>query len=107
MRHLATRAAFALIMVLGISSAGAQAFDRVAKIGILSPAAPSHSPPWAAFNTRMSELGWIEGRNLQTLFRSASGDFAQLPAIARDLVGEAVEARALLLQAAGSRLTSG
>ena len=41
---------------------------------------------WNAFLKGMQELGWTEGRNLLVDWRSAEGDYAKLPGLARELV---------------------
>ena len=63
-------------------AAGAQQGERVYRIGLLSEGAHPLSKPLA---DALSELGWIEGKNLKFERRSAdSGD--HLPSLAAELV---------------------
>lgn len=68
-------------------SAVAQPVDRVARIGILFPAA-EHS--WiasvATLREGLREHGWVEGRNLVLDFRYADDKYERLPALAAELV---------------------
>jgi len=59
-------------------------------IGYLSSTAPT--PAWlAAFRQGLSETGYVEGANLAIEYRSAQGNYDQLPAMAADLVGRKVD----------------
>jgi len=44
----------------------------------------------AAFRQGLSEMGYVEGRNLQILYRSAEGRYERLPELAADLVNHRV-----------------
>ena len=58
----------------------------VARIGILSPFAPSDAARWhEAFRRGLRELGWIEGKNIGIEYRYAKTS-ADLPALAAELV---------------------
>ena len=58
----------------------------VARIGMLSPFAPSDAAPWhEAFRRGLRELGWIEGKNIGIEYRYAKTS-ADLPALAAELV---------------------
>jgi len=39
----------------------------------------------------LRDLGWVDGRNIQFIWRSAEGDLARLPSLARDLVAQRVD----------------
>ena len=64
----------------------AQGQPRVFRIGVLSAGAPRTSPHWVAFAQRLGELGYVEGRNLFTEFRSAEGKPELFPGLVSELV---------------------
>jgi putative ABC transport system substrate-binding protein len=57
---------------------------RTARIGILSPRPNSVYLP--GLRQRFGALGYVEGKNLVIDYRSADGDIARFPLLARDLV---------------------
>jgi putative ABC transport system substrate-binding protein len=57
-----------------------------ARIGILSTAGNLANANFAAFRQELTRLGHVEGRTITTEFRSAGGDFTQVPALATELV---------------------
>ena len=95
------RAVLAATFVLGLftgrfgspPAATAQPVGK-ARIGILSPAAPSEqarSPSdlavlFAAFREGLRDLGYVEGRNITIESRWAEGNYERLPGLAADLV---------------------
>jgi putative tryptophan/tyrosine transport system substrate-binding protein len=60
-------------------------------IGLLTPA---NLPDWAinAIRAGLDDAGFVEGRNLVIMVRSAEGQFDRLPALAADLVKSEVKA---------------
>lgn len=58
---------------------------RMPVIGLLTPA---NLPDWAANGIRagLGEAGYVEGRNLTIILRSAEGQFERLPALVSDLL---------------------
>lgn len=74
----------ALISVSAAWPAVARAQQRPT-LGVLSP---SEMPDWAIkpFRAGLEEGGYIEGRNLSVIYRSAGNQFDQLPALAAELV---------------------
>ena len=96
------RAVLAATFVLGLFTGGfgsppaatAQPADKVPRIGILSPAAPSEqarSPSdlavlFAAFREGLRDLGYVDGRNITIESRWAEGNYERLPGLAADLV---------------------
>jgi len=60
-------------------------------IGILSDAQESAAGPLiAAFRQGLNEFGYVEGRNVEILYRWAESRIDRLPALAADLVGRRV-----------------
>jgi putative tryptophan/tyrosine transport system substrate-binding protein len=60
---------------------------KAARIGFLGLAsASSHASRTAAFRAGLSDLGWIEGRNLLIEFRWAEGNYDRLPMLAEELL---------------------
>ena len=90
-----------LVLALGATlvvaplSPFAQQQGRVWRIGFLSP---RRRPPsldsdyYGAFPRRMSELGYVEGRNLVIEWRFADGEYERLPGMAAELVQLNVDA---------------
>ena len=90
-----------LVLALGATlvvaplSPFAQQQRRVWRIGFLSP---RRRPPsldsdyYGAFPRRMSELGYVEGRNLVIEWRFADGEYERLPGMAAELVQLKVDA---------------
>ena len=72
-------------------AASAQPQPRVARIGILSTVLPRSMPWWLAFERRLHELGWIEGKNLTVDFLNAEGKIERLPDLAAELVRRKVD----------------
>ena len=72
-------------------AAGAQRSGKIAQIGMLTTANPRSSPFVQAFEQRLRELGYIEGRNIAMEFRNAEGDVDRLPNLAAELVRLDVE----------------
>jgi putative tryptophan/tyrosine transport system substrate-binding protein len=64
----------------------AQQDAKVFRIGAVSAGAPRSSPHWVAFERRLGELGYVEGRNVSIEFRSAEGKPERFPGLLADLV---------------------
>ena len=64
----------------------AQQEAKVFRIGAVSAGAPRSSPHWVAFERRLGELGYVEGRNVSIEFRSAEGKPERFPGLLADLV---------------------
>jgi putative ABC transport system substrate-binding protein len=66
----------------------ARAQQKMARIGVL---AVSSSAPLGPFRESLRELGYVEGRNVEFVQRSAEGHTARLPALAAELVRTKVD----------------
>src|SRR5262245_39513186 len=64
----------------------AQKPEKIARIGYLSSANPRSMPAFQAFEQRLRELGYIDGRNIVIEYRNAEGEVDRLPDLAADLV---------------------
>ncbi len=85
------RRAFISGITLGLLAAPlaaeAQRADKVIRVGFLD-AVSSRNMPWiAAFERRLVELGYVEGKNLAIEFRTAEGRTDRLQDLATELVG--------------------
>ena len=81
----ALRAALALVILAAPLAAQAQE-AKAYRIGYLSSANPRSAAFFQAFEQRLRELGYIEGRNFAIEFRNAEGQLDRLPDLAADLV---------------------
>ena len=68
----------------------AQPASAPKRVGGLYPGSVA-SPFTVAFESRLRELGWIEGRNLVFVNRSSQGDPSRYDALARELAEEKVD----------------
>ena len=65
----------------------AQAPAKSARIGVLFSGTPaSWVPSMEVFRRALRDLGWVERRNLELLFRYADSRYERLPALAAELV---------------------
>jgi ABC-type uncharacterized transport system substrate-binding protein len=82
-------AQFALsLSLLAVSiSVEAQQSQKVPRIGLLLPYSTATATPWEhAFRQGITDLGWVEGKNIQIESRYSDGQNSRLPALAADLV---------------------
>jgi putative ABC transport system substrate-binding protein len=82
-------------------SARAQPPTKVPRVGFLG-AVPRSSPGLRAFEERLSELGYVDGRNIAIEFRTGAGNLDLLPGLAAELVRLDID----LLIAGGSEATA-
>src|SRR5262245_50716011 len=69
------------------SAVRAQRQPAMPVVGFVNPASPGGSyPPLPAFLKGLSEIGFIEGRNVAIEYRWADGHYERLPALIADLV---------------------
>ena len=79
------------LVLLGASAgAGAQQTTAVARIGFLAPGG-NRAETTEPFLRGLRELGYVEGRNVVTEYRSAEGKADRLPALAAELVALKVD----------------
>jgi putative ABC transport system substrate-binding protein len=70
-------------------AARAQQADQVRRIGVLNSLAesdPEQQDWYAAFRKRLSELGWIDGRNIHLEYRWGAGSVDRVRMFAKELV---------------------
>jgi len=84
------------VLALGFlpSPADAQQPARIPRVGLLSPADPM-SPLFEAFRQGLSDLGYVEGKNVVIVSRFAKGQYDQFPGLVADLVREKVDVLAV------------
>jgi putative ABC transport system substrate-binding protein len=81
-----TRGLILILVLLAAPFAATAQEAKVYRIGYLSSANPRSSAFFQAFEQRLRELGYIEGRNLAIEFRNAEGRLDRLPGLAAELV---------------------
>jgi putative tryptophan/tyrosine transport system substrate-binding protein len=65
---------------------------RLRRVALLAAGNPRSSPQWVAFDARLRELGYVEGRNLETIFLSGEGRPERFAAVATELIRARPEA---------------
>ena len=63
----------------------AQQVEKVVRVGFLDAVSPRDVPWLAAFERRLMELGYVEGKNLVIEFRTAGGRADRLQDLAAEL----------------------
>ena len=81
------------IMLLGGAAAAwplvarAQQTAKIPRIGLLSPFTPADTAPWhQAFLRGLSDLGWVDGKNIAVEYRYSDGRNDRLPGLIADPV---------------------
>ena len=86
-----------IVLALGAAAlapfaASAQQQPAARRIGFLITLSTQRSSPWAlAFESRLHELGWIEGKNLTVDFLNAEGKVERFSDLATELVRRKVD----------------
>lgn len=78
-------AGMALVVLAALPLAEAQPARKPARVGVLLFSTPVGDANLAAFRRGLAELGYVEGRNLELLYRYADGRPERLPALAAEL----------------------
>ena len=78
-------AAVALGLVAASPRAAGQQ-EKIHRVGVFAAASPRSAPQYAAFEQRLRELGFVEGRNLAVEFRTAEGRAERIPELAAEFV---------------------
>ena len=90
-KNIAVFALSAVLLVL-CSSASAQQPGKIPRIGYLGAFTPSASGPLLeAFRRGLSDLGYVEGRNIFIDYRWAEGNPDRLPALIGELINLRVD----------------
>src|SRR3954468_208653 len=82
----------ALAALVAAPFATAQQEKKAFRIGAVSAGAGRAAPHWIAFEQRLSELGYVEGRNVTIEFRNAEGNPERLPGLMAELAQLGVDA---------------
>jgi putative ABC transport system substrate-binding protein len=74
-------------------AARAQQPASVPRIGVLSPLSPSQiaTPPFEAFRRALRDIGYVEGKNINVIYRWADGSKERLAEFAAELAGLKVD----------------
>jgi putative ABC transport system substrate-binding protein len=82
----------ALLLSAGSALTGrAQSPSRVPRVGVLGVDLASAPRPVAAFRERLRVLGYVEGRNVEVVYRSAEGNRDRLPGLAAEFAARPVD----------------
>jgi putative ABC transport system substrate-binding protein len=92
---------FVTLILLAVPLATeAQQLAKVARIGFLAMTGGAESPRVEAFRQGLRDLGYVEGKTMALVYRSAEGKPERLPALAAELVQLPVD----VLVAAGTQV---
>jgi putative ABC transport system substrate-binding protein len=73
-------------------SRAAEPTQKIARVGVVYPESAASAPRGvSAFWRRLSELGWVEGRNLTIEARWAEGRIDRLPTLMQEVIARRVE----------------
>ena len=81
-----------LVFAATVSRSAPAQQTKIPHIGFLGAADPSVAGPWiSAFETRLRELGWVDGRTVAIEYRWAGAQSSQYAAIAADFAARKVD----------------
>ena len=75
----------AVLLLAAPLGAEAQQAGKVARLGVLLFSTPEGDPSVTAFRQGLTELGYVEGKNLTTVYRHAEGKPERLAGLANEL----------------------
>jgi putative ABC transport system substrate-binding protein len=76
-----------MLLLLALPPAEAQQTAKIARLGVLLFSTPDGDPNLATFRGALGELGYVEGKNLTTVYRCAEGHPERLANLAVELAG--------------------
>src|SRR6266849_2803209 len=74
-----------ILLLAALLGAEAQQASKMARLGVLLFSTPEGDPNLATFRQGLSELGYVEGKNLTTVYRYAEGKPERLANLAVEL----------------------
>ena len=81
-----------LVFAATVSRSAPAQQTKIPRIGFLGAADPSVAGPWiSAFETRLRELGWVDGRTIQIEYRWSEGRTESNAEAAADFVRRKVD----------------
>ncbi len=87
-RRLTLAVMVALILLAAPIGAGAQQAGRVPRVGVVATAPSVY---WEAFEQALSELGYVQNRNIVLEYRFSQGRLERFPDLVSDVVGRRVD----------------
>ena len=88
-------ASVALALVMSAVPVVAQTTEKIPKVGFLSPGAPG-GVTLQIFRQGLAKLGYVEGQHVLIEPRFADGEFSRFPQLTEELVGQGVDAIAMV-----------
>jgi putative tryptophan/tyrosine transport system substrate-binding protein len=85
------REVFGLVLLATIRRAQAQGLPKVFRIGVVSPINLRSAPQFLAFEDRLREVGYVEGRNLTIEFLYLEGRLERYPEAMAELLRRQVD----------------
>src|SRR5688572_10449770 len=93
------RRAVAAVVALAIPVAMGQTAQKLPRVGILANSIPlveltsgtTTHPAITSLVGGLRERGWVDGKNVQLVWRSAEGDLSRLPGLADELLREPID----------------
>jgi ABC-type uncharacterized transport system substrate-binding protein len=85
------REVFGLVLLATIRCAQAQGLSKVFRIGVVSPINLRSAPQFLAFEDRLREVGYVEGRNLTIEFLYLEGRLERYPEAMAELLRRQVD----------------